>query len=341
MNFYPQYGIHFDPLRHQDAQEQKRGLRQTSNWCAWSMLLTVVLMTELPRLLVFLLKLFGYRATDGSDGFAGFTPALYYLTSNACYLLALLIPTVLYFAFRGKKPSQVLPFGGGAGPMAFLTNTMFGVAVCLLGNIPANLVAQLEQAFGFSGSSQPSPLNDDPFILFLYFVSVAVIPPLFEEFLFRGAIMGSLRKYGDGIAILASAVLFSLFHGNFVQFPFAFMGGIAMGMAVARTNNLWCSVLIHFINNAIVVATTLTQRYVGEEFGLLLNNALFYGLILLGVLSMIYLLAKNKRYFQFETYNSYFRFSTKLGAAVGNPGFIIAIVFCVFQAIETLVTYGY
>ena len=114
-----------------------------------------------------------------------------------------------------------------------------------------------------------------------------------------------------------------------------------MGMAVARTNNLWCSVLIHFINNAIVVATTLTQRYVGEEFGLLLNNALFYGLILLGVLSMIYLLAKNKRYFQFETYNSYFRFSTKLGAAIGNPGFIIAIVFCVFQAIETLVTYGY
>lgn len=53
----------------------------------------------------------------------------------------------------------------------------------------------------------------------LYVIGVAVIPPLVEELGFRGVMLSALRRYGDGFAVLVTAVAFGIFHGNPVKFP--------------------------------------------------------------------------------------------------------------------------
>lgn len=121
----------------------------------------------------------------------------------------------------------------------------------MLANIPANAVVNIEKAFGFSGNMPELPLTDDPWVLVLYGITIAVIPPIVEELLFRGMVLNSLRKYGDGFAIVASALLFGLYHGNFVQMVFAFLAGLVMALVVVRTGSLWTSILIHFVNNSI------------------------------------------------------------------------------------------
>ncbi len=75
--------------------------------------------------------------------------------------------------------------------------------------------------------------------------ATAVVPPFVEEFLFRGVILSQFRKYGDVFAVIASALLFGLLHRNFSQIVFAFICGLALGITLVRTNNIWIPVGIH------------------------------------------------------------------------------------------------
>jgi len=87
----------------------------------------------------------------------------------------------------------------------------------------------------------------------IYFISIAIVPPIIEEFLFRGAILGSLRKYGDGIAIIVSAVMFGFAHANFMQTPVTFLTGLVLGYLTIKTNSIIPAMILHFVNNATAV----------------------------------------------------------------------------------------
>ena len=79
----------------------------------------------------------------------------------------------------------------------------------------------------------------------LYIINGVVLPAFIEEIVFRGAIMQSLRRFGDGFALLVSSVLFAVVHGNFVQAPYAFLMGLVIGYFVLRTGSLWAGIFIH------------------------------------------------------------------------------------------------
>ena len=81
-------------------------------------------------------------------------------------------------------------------------------------------------------------------------VYVALVPALVEEIAFRGIVLGMLRKHADGLAVILSALLFGLFHGNVIQLPFATCFGLAAGYITLRTGSLIPAILLHFINNA-------------------------------------------------------------------------------------------
>ena len=71
--------------------------------------------------------------------------------------------------------------------------------------------------------------------------------------IFRGYKLGAFREHGDGLAVVLSAVLFGLFHGNVLQVPFAFILGLALGFLVVLTDSIWPAVLLHFVNNLLSV----------------------------------------------------------------------------------------
>jgi membrane protease YdiL (CAAX protease family) len=84
------------------------------------------------------------------------------------------------------------------------------------------------------------------------FVLVVVVAPLTEELLFRGLILrGFLSRYTMRKAVLASAILFGIFHLN----PWQFLGAAIMGMLFAwlfvRTRSLLPCFFGHALNNAL------------------------------------------------------------------------------------------
>ena len=86
-------------------------------------------------------------------------------------------------------------------------------------------------------------------------IAIVIMAPIVEELLFRGAIEGYLlRKWKHPAgAIVFSSLVFGLVHGNWVQAPFAFVIGLALGWMYYRTGSLLPGILMHFVNNGTAV----------------------------------------------------------------------------------------
>jgi len=95
---------------------------------------------------------------------------------------------------------------------------------------------------------------------------VLLIGPIFEELIFRGAIMGSLRRYGDNFAILFSAIFFGFYHIMIVQIPFGFLMGLLLGYVAVRWS-MRASIALHIVVNFLSVLLSFfsspTQQNVG------------------------------------------------------------------------------
>lgn len=85
----------------------------------------------------------------------------------------------------------------------------------------------------------------------LLFILLTVIAPVFEEFIFRGAVMELLKPYGSGLAVFVSAFCFGVYHGNFQQFFYAFALGICLGYIAYATGSLFCTTILHAMFNAV------------------------------------------------------------------------------------------
>ena len=89
------------------------------------------------------------------------------------------------------------------------------------------------------------------------YLALAILVPVAEEFVFRGAILRVLLKSfgadnslkGVWIAIAISALLFALAHMNPAQMPHAFVVGLLLGWFYWRTGSILPGVVYHVVNN--------------------------------------------------------------------------------------------
>lgn len=101
-------------------------------------------------------------------------------------------------------------------------------------------------------------------------IYTCIIAPLFEEFLYRGAVLRSFEKYGRRFAILVSAMLFGLMHGNFYQIFMAAGIGIILGY-LATEYSIKLTIILHMINNTFVELTTQLSSHISENAGNIMN----------------------------------------------------------------------
>jgi len=126
--------------------------------------------------------------------------------------------------------------------------------------------------------------STDTFSMFLY---ASILGPVWEELLFRGYILRTLRPFGKRFAILGSALLFGVFHGNLLQTPYAVLVGLLLGYITVEYSLVW-SVLLHMFNNLVLadLLTRLTASWPETAYGLL-NLLLFGGSALFSVIFLV------------------------------------------------------
>ena len=95
-------------------------------------------------------------------------------------------------------------------------------------------------------------------------LSIGVIGPIVEEFVFREALLGSMLKGGMNkwVAITASALVFGIIHWNPAQIPFATVIGFIFGIIYYKTGNIVIPSILHIVNNSTAVVMMIVM---GEE----------------------------------------------------------------------------
>lgn len=123
-----------------------------------------------------------------------------------------------------------------------------------------------DEFFEFIGYTQntdlPLPLDNFGWYA-LSVLLLAVLPSIGEELLFRGIIFSGLKQYGNKIAIIGSALLFALIHSSPIQTVYPFLFGLILSISVYKTNSLFASIFIHFLNNFIVVTIAYIRVIAG------------------------------------------------------------------------------
>ena len=110
-------------------------------------------------------------------------------------------------------------------------------------------------------------LENDQSPLWLALVVIAVTPAICEEMLFRGLILTGLRKLGPWTALLLSSALFAIAHASIYRLLPTFCLGLFLGFIVLRTGSIFCSMIIHALNNGLAVTLARTPS-LAKDFGL-------------------------------------------------------------------------
>lgn len=84
-------------------------------------------------------------------------------------------------------------------------------------------------------------------------LGLGVMPALFEEFLLRGLLYGSLRHLMDKhVAVAIVAGVFTMVHQQYdwyILLLYVLPLGVFLGYARANTGSIWTSVFLHLLNN--------------------------------------------------------------------------------------------
>ena len=176
-------------------------------------------------------------------------------SSSLTYAATMVLPLLWAFLISRRNQAAGYGFVPLDEPRSGRFNSMFPVFAILIVATPflAALIEPLTALFPMSDvmraafekmfdSSRPVDT----------FIAASILAPICEELLCRGLICrGLLTRSKPWVAIVVSAMIFALLHGNLQQGTAAFGLGLFMGWVYYKTHSLWATITIHFVNNTL------------------------------------------------------------------------------------------
>lgn len=179
------------------------------------------------------------------------------------------------------------------GKAKFTAWVLLGMGGAMLANLLVSwLITFTKEVLGYELTQNDYGTASDPLSLFVMFFAIAVAPAIFEEFAFRCCALGALKKFGKGFAVFSVSIIFGLIHGNVIQFVFAFFVGLILAYITVQTDNVLIAMVIHGINNGRSVINDMVVAMANEDIANKVSSVLFIVFLVLGIISLIYLLIK-------------------------------------------------
>lgn len=178
-------------------------------------------------------------------------PVIALLISIAFYSITIVVQWRTYkkddFRFGERKntwkPWQILLAALAAAVLSTLLN-----ALILISPLP-NLFPGYYEAAAVSFAGQP------PILLI---IATVLLGPAAEEIIFRGLVYERLKHYVKlPLAILISAALFGIYHGNVIQFIYATIMGTILAFYYEKSGGILAPVAAHMMMNAFGIPSFL------------------------------------------------------------------------------------
>lgn len=195
---------------------------------------------------LWLVSLFSDRILPGSS------ESMRELLISVIYYGPFLFLPVAIWAGRQENAVQTLRLNPIKPGMAICTAFMALLCVLIAQNISILWMA-IWQKLGLNvfAHEYVRPANTSE--LTLSVLSAALVTPVCEELLFRGALMSAWEERSERSAVIATALLFACLHGNLIGLPAELFGGLLLGVVVLCTDSLYAGMIFHSVYNAALV----------------------------------------------------------------------------------------
>lgn len=303
----------------------KKQLKKTNSGLGFYCFAIVILFFVIPNIIALIYGIFGidYKSDTSSFFISSLTTisAFFLIGLLYCFISFTPLKSVIYL--KKIKLTKLLPL------------IAIGLSVAMLSNYISDIMAYNFSLTGISFSNNSKDENWSAYRFLLEIVDTAIVPAVFEEFAFRGIILNKLRKFGDNYAIIISAVLFGLMHGNLSQIPFAFILGLVLGFIAVKTNSIIPGILIHFFNNLF----SITMSYLGminvfnTQECMIIHFISVLTIVILGLVSVI-ILCKDKEFFSISNQSENdLSLKSKILSSLLSVGMIFFIVVITLETI--------
>ena len=166
-----------------------------------------------------------------------------------------------------------------------------------------------------------------------------VVGPFMEELMFRGMLFSRARRFGDRTAVVFTAVLFGLMHGNLSQFLYATVIGLVFGYVAAKTGGIRYTVPMHMMVNTygtVLMGGELLVAETAPEWAWVLYTLATLasvGLMVIGGLIVVY--RYGPRWYRELTWNNGIPAPYKKYVYL-NPGFFLYLAICSVEILSYL-----
>ena len=215
----------------------------------------------------------------------------------------------LYAILFKKNPLKDLSITTNVNPLIIILAIPLGIFFYLLTIGVASVWQGGLSILGYTFPVTVDTIYSGPEVLAMEIITVAILPAIGEEIVYRG--MGRLvfDDSNDIFAIVAMALLFSLGHQYIVQTGYTFVGGLIFAFIAVKTKNIIPGMVVHCINNLIVVLIGYGNQ-TGDKFcsaintlvnsafstvGRLLAVTFLSGLIVVGILVLMQVIQKQTK----------------------------------------------
>ena len=250
--------------------------------------------------------------------------------SGVPYFFAVAAELFIIFVATNKKTQRQL-FDVYRQPTA----AKFFQWVCFLGltqiifSYNSTLIEMLLNFFHLSAQNQEENATgaNETLSMFIY---GSFLAPFGEEILFRGFLLQNFKRYGVRFAIIFSAILFGIYHGNIVQTPFAFILGLLLGY-IPVSYGLKYAIAVHIFNNMVLADFLDRFLQLFSENTATTISTIIMGSLALGGLYYLYRFWHTQRQKLFAPIDY-----SVIRSALFNLPFMILLVICLLEMLAGL-----
>lgn len=237
-------------------------------------------------------------------------------------------------------------------PSRYIVTAIICIFMMYAGNILGTIITALLQLLPGVSAGNPilSYATDNallPKVLFM-----VILAPVIEEYIFRKQLIDRMHIYGEKLAVVTSALMFGLFHGNLSQLFYAFALGLVFGYVYLKTGKLRYSIGLHMLINLIgsVIGPLFLEKIAVLDTMETLDLATLepimpwligfgaYVLVLIGLaVSGLVLLCINKRRVSFALAGMELPKKSRFKTVYMNVGMILLAVGCIALIVASVI----
>lgn len=294
---YPQYqtygqggGQRFLPV----SPEEKRAIKKNYSGAFRQAVIHSLGSLVLANIIFVAMTLSGYEFRINDEG----TQII-----DTPYAIAAMLPSIVFCIslFLFDKGTSRIKLSDYFRSDRITAGTVFGFFGILMLVYPVCIICQqilLSGCFaaGFSPIKEEYLSEDDLSVAYLVwdFILGSLLAPIGEELFFRGVILRRLSTVSQRFAIFASALIFGMMHGNLLQTILGFGIGVVFAYTAVKTGSLMLPIAGHIFINTAALSTTVVTYLTDEDT----SSAYWLGLLgvffVIGMITLVILLAKKK-----------------------------------------------